>query len=510
MRFLYVGLVIAAVAVVRLWMLHRRRQRKAASESASAPAATTAGTPVTTAATPAPAAAVATPDTTAASTKTSNDKVADASSGTSVASAPTAAADDPAGERRAWSPWFGSALGDPGLVAQREILERVRGRFFKVGTLLILLGVAAAIVIPKIYSSGTNATQRVGVVGGVTPGITQVVKYSGERTNTPVRVVPEQNISDAEAALRSGQLDLAIVDGDRILVNEPPSDNSQSSGPTLLQVLAPELGVLHAYEAAGLSPDQIEQVAHAKAVPVQSLQGASKSGVIQGTSVIGVVLIFLMLTQYNTWILIGVMQEKASRVVEVLLATVRPLELLGGKVLGIGLVALGQAALIVAEAFILSKAVGSDLLHGTGPVLLLSDLLWLVLGYAFYSWVYAAAGSTAERQDQVQTLALPLSLPIVIAYVYSITVASSGNPSLLFKILAYLPPTAPFAMPVLVGLDLVAWWQFLASVVLSLAGTAVVAWFAAGIYRRAVLRSGQRVRLRDLRPRRTRRVATPA
>ena len=89
-----------------------------------------------------------------------------------------------------------------------------------------------------------------------------------------------------------------------------------------------------------------------------------------------------------------------------------------------------------------------------------------MLGYAFYCWLYAAAGSTAERQDQVQTLALPLSLPILIAYIYSITVASSGNPSFLFKVLAYFPPTAPFAMPVLVGLDQVAWWQFLISVAL--------------------------------------------
>jgi ABC-2 type transport system permease protein len=201
----------------------------------------------------------------------------------------------------------------------------------------------------------------------------------------------------------------------------------------------------------------------------------------------------------------GVMQEKASRVVEVLLATVRPVQLLGGKVLGIGLVALGQAALIVATAFIVSKAVGSSLLNGTGPVLILSDLIWLVLGYSFYCWLYAAAGSMAERQDQVQTLALPLSLPILIAYVYSITVASTGNPSLLFKVLAYFPPTAPFAMPVLVGLDQVAWWQFLISCALAIAGTAVMAWFAAGVYRRAVLQSGQRVSVRSLRggPRRT-------
>ena len=102
-------------------------------------------------------------------------------------------------------------------------------------------------------------------------------------------------------------------------------------------------------------------------MPVESLQPNNKSKERQqGTSVIGVVLIFLMLTQYNTWILMGVMQEKASRVVEVLLATVRPIQLLGGKVLGIGLVAMGQAALIVGFAFIVGKAVGCDLLHGTG------------------------------------------------------------------------------------------------------------------------------------------------
>lgn len=393
----------------------------------------------------------------------------------------------------------GAHLGSVGLVARREILERVRGRIFRIGTIIILLAVGAAILIPKIHSNSTSSPQQVGVVGAPSPALTQVVKYSGTQSRTAVQVVSVPTLASAESKLRSGALDVAIVNGDKIVVNQPITANSSSDTASLVQVLAPELGILHAYQQAGLSGPQIEHVAQARAVPVQSLQVNKVRGVTKGTSVIGVVLIFLMLTQYNTWILMGVMQEKASRVVEVLLAAVRPAQLLGGKVLGIGLVAMGQALLIVGFAFAVSKAVGSDLLHGTGPVLLLSDLVWLLLGYSFYSWLYAAAGSTAERQDQVQTLALPLSIPMLVAYVYSITVASSGNPSLLFKVLAYLPPTAPFAMPVLVGLSLVAWWQFLASVVISLAGTALMAWFAAGIYRRAVLRSGQRVSLRDLR-----------
>jgi ABC-2 type transport system permease protein len=205
-----------------------------------------------------------------------------------------------------------------------------------------------------------------------------------------------------------------------------------------------------------------------------------------------------MLSQYNTWILIGVMEEKSSRVIEVLLSTVRPIQLLAGKVLGIGLVALAQASLIVAFALALSKAVGSNLTHGTAPLVLVSTLVWLVLGFAFYSWVYAAAGSMAERQDQVQSLALPLSLPMIFGYVMALTQVSSGSPSALLKVLAYLPPTAPFAMPVLVGFGAATWWQFLSSVLISAVCTVGIARAAATIYRRSILRTGGRVRVREV------------
>jgi len=406
----------------------------------------------------------------------------------------------------------GGSLGDVGLVALREIRERVRGRIFKVGTVVILLGVAAAIVIPKLHSGGSAAPpQRVGVVGTAGPVLTELITYSARHSGTSVEIVPESNLAAAEDALRSGKLDVAVVDDEKIVVDRAITANDSSTTASLVQILAPELGILHAYESAGLSATQIEQVARARPVPVQSLQTGTKQGKPKNapTSVVGIILLFLMLTQYNTWILMGVMQEKASRVVEVLLATLRPIQLLGGKVLGIGLVALGQATLIVGVALGLGAAVGSDLLHGSAPVELVSQLLWLFLGYAFYCWVYAAAGSMAERQDQVQTLVLPLTLPIILGYVLALTTAETGNPSLFFKVLAYLPPTAPFCMPVLVGLDQVTWWQFVTSVLISIAGTAVMAHLAAGIYRRAVLRSGARVHLRDLWARPAGRFRTP-
>jgi ABC-2 type transport system permease protein len=391
----------------------------------------------------------------------------------------------------------GPFTGDVALVAAREVRERIRGRIFRVGTLLILLVVAAAIVIPTI-NSGKVQAERVGVVGALSTPLRATVVASGESVGTTVQLVSETDVSAARKDLRSGRVDLAIVDGREIVVNKPVGLADTSTTAELVLALSKDLGVAEAVEAAHLSPTQSARLSGAKALPVASLQPGAAKGATHTTSLVGLILVFVMLTQYNTWVLIGVMEEKSSRVVEVILAAVRPVQLLAGKVLGIGLVAFAQAALIVVFAIVLAKAVGSDLLHGTAPLVLVSTLMWLVLGYAFYSWVYAAAGSMAERQDQVQSLAFPLSLPIIFGYIMALTTVGAGSPSTFFQVLAYLPPTAPFAMPVLVGLGAVTWWQFAASVVVSIVCTVGVARLAAGIYQRAILRTGRRVQLREL------------
>jgi ABC-2 type transport system permease protein len=281
-------------------------------------------------------------------------------------------------------------LGDVGIIAGREIRERVKGRLFRVGTLIILVAVAAAIIIPKLHSSHSGPTvQKVAVVGSLAPDIRQVVAKTGSRDQDLVRFVSEPSLAAAKAGLRSGGVYVAIVDGNEVLLNEPASLSSSPADPTFVQDVADLLGVLNVYRSAGLTTAQATQVSGARPVPVHTLKAGSKA-TTNTTSLFGIILLFVMLTQYNTWILIGVMQEKSSRVVEVLLATVRPIQLLGGKVLGIGLVALGQATVIVGFALILAAAVGSDLLHGSAPLVLICELLWLVLGYAFYCWVYAA------------------------------------------------------------------------------------------------------------------------
>lgn len=406
------------------------------------------------------------------------------------------------GESRVLGRWralvgWGPLSGDVGLVAAREVRERVRGRVFRIGTLLILVAVAAAVVVPTL-TGGPHPPQRVGVVGTLSAPARAAVTAAGRSVGAGVHFVPEPGQGSAERALRSGTVDLAVVDGRELVVRKPIEVTDTSTTAQFVRAASKNLGIAQAVESAHLSAAQSAALSAAKPLPVRSLQPGSVKGATRSTSVIGIILVFLMLTQYNTWILLGVMEEKSSRVIEVLLAAVRPIRLLTGKVVGIGLVAFAQASLIVVFALVLAEAVGSDLLHGTAPLVLVSTLAWLVLGYVFYCWVYAAAGSLAERQDQIQTLALPLNLPIIFGYIMALTAASSGSVSPLFRVLAYLPPTAPFAMPVLVGLGAVTWWQFLASALVTVACTVVVARVAAGIYRRAILRTGGRVKLREV------------
>ena len=388
-------------------------------------------------------------------------------------------------------------LGVVGLVAGREIRQRLRGRTFRVATVLFLLGVAAAIVIP-VATGGKPHTEQVGVVGTPSPTLSTAITAAATSVHTSSHLVIEADPASAEQALRSRKIDVAVISANRLVVNKPVAAGNTGTNAQFVYALAQILGAVNAERDAGLTAEQATRLAQGKPLSILALQPNHVSSSARNTATIGVIVLFLMLSQYLSWTLIGVMEEKSSRVVEVLLSTVRPLQLLTGKVLGIAAVVFAQAAVVTAFAFALAEAVGPNLLHGTAPLVLLSALLWLLLGYGFYCWLYAAAGATVERLDQVQALAIPLALPMITGYILSITVVSSGTAPTYFQVLAYLPRTAPFAMTTLVGLGAVTWWQFLISAALTVASAIVLARLAATIYRRAILRTGRRISLREL------------
>jgi len=387
--------------------------------------------------------------------------------------------------------------GDVGLVAARELRTRVRGRVFRTGTLLVLIIVAAAIVIPTLISAKASI-QRVGVAGQLSAPLRAAVVADGTAAGEQVKIVAEPSGPAASADLRAGRIDLAIVDGRQVVVAKAIAASDTSAPAQLTRAVARTVGTGKALQAAGLSQAQASLITGARPLPLSSLAPGGPGTTNRNATFVGLLLLVFMLTQYNAWTLTGVLEEKSSRVVEVLLAAITPARLLTGKVLGIGLTAFVQAGLAVAAAVALTEATHSHALAGITPASVASTLIWLVLGYAFYSWGYAAAGSTADRQEQAQSLLLPLALPVIFGYVMATSTITSGHPSVLFHVLAYLPPTAPFAMPVLVSLGAASAWQFALSAAISIACTAGLARGAIAVYRRSILQTGRRVPLREL------------
>ena len=383
------------------------------------------------------------------------------------------------------------------LVAGREIRERTRSRFFVIGTVVLVLGVAAGVVVP-VLQRGHRGVDRVGVVGHLSTPIVRSIEALGPVLGTSVVVVPEPGIAAATAGVSDGNLTLLVVDGRQVVVRRPFAPGNTSTAALLSEEVARVVALQSGLEKAGLSPPEAARLAHPAPLPVRALQSQMIGSTGRTVGLYGVVLTFILLTQYGMWVLMGVVEEKASRIAEVLLSAIRPRQLLGGKVLGIGTVGLGQAAVVVGVALGLAGALHSTLLQGAALTSVVMALLWVVLGYALYCWVYAAAGSLAERQEHVQALAFPVQLPILVGYLVSLTALASGNASLLLRVIAFVPPTAPFAMPVLVSLGAASWWEVVVSAALTAATTVVVARVATRVYTRAILRTGQRVRLRSV------------
>lgn len=376
------------------------------------------------------------------------------------------------------------------IIAEREIRQRGRSRAFALSTVFLLLAVAAGVTIPAIVAHHARP-QRVGIVGGQVAAMTAVVREAGRFTGTGVTVVAEPSVAQAEAALRSGQLDVVLVDDTEVMVKQVQL--ASGSGGTLPEAIA---------NVAGLSKllGQLPPGAAASGVslPVRGLAPPSASLSRRLTGLFTVVLVFTLISVYGGQIATGVGEEKSNRIVEVILACVRPLQLLVGKVTGIGVLALAQAALMVAVFLGLGAAVGSSLVHGAAPGIVITGAVFLVLGYAFYCTAFAAAGSLVSRQSDVGTVVLPVQVPLIVAYALSFTVLYANGANAFYRVLGFLPPTAPVAMPVLYAAGDVPGWQAAVSAVLVAAGTVWMARTAAAIYGRSILRTGSRVRLRQV------------
>ena len=377
------------------------------------------------------------------------------------------------------------------IVARREFVERARDRGFQVSTAITLLLLVGVIVISAAFNRPTSFDLV--VVGAGSEVLGGEVRVAADALGFEVHVLALPDRAEAERAVDAGDADAALVNGDAIVVRDEPPE--QLVG--LIQAVSLRERSRQALVAAGLSDDQVDAALFQRPLPVDALEPVDARRSESATvAFVGVLLLYGQLFAYGYWVAAGVVEEKSSRVVEVLLATLRPSHLLRGKILGIGLLGLLQLLLIGLVGLFASNAVGS-LEFPSGAIATMGVVLvWFVLGFFFYAGLFAVAGSIVTRQEDLQTTMTPLTILIVASFIIGLS-ATSDPDSTLAVVASLLPFSSPLVMPTRIVLGDAAPWEVMASLAISLVSTAALIPIATKIYSRALLRPG-RVRIRQV------------
>lgn len=379
------------------------------------------------------------------------------------------------------------------LVAQRELNTRLRTRGFLIGTLVILAAIAGYLLLQISVFSGMSTT-TVGLTGQAT-AISQPLRQAADQVGMDVQT---RQVSSAEGRdqVSSGELDV-LVSGSvaelRVLVKSELNEQLRGllNGISQQQVLQAKL------LEAGMNPQQVLGEVGATRVEVSTVEQPDPE---RGQRiVVALVLMFLLymgITTYGSMVAQGIVEEKSSRVVEILLSTVRPWHLLLGKVIGLGLVGLVQLALLGVAGLAMASAAGVLTITGIATGTLLWGLLWYVLGFFLYATVFAGAGSLVSRQEEMQTVLMPVTMVLVGGFIAGFTVIQEPD-STAATVLSLIPPLSPILMPSRIATGTVSGLEIGLALLLTVATIAALTWLGGRVYRAAILRTGARVRLKD-------------
>jgi ABC-2 type transport system permease protein len=433
-----------------------------------------------------------------------------------------------------------SALSNVAIVARREYLVRARTRSFIFGTALLVAAVVAVALLPIIVSYfDRTGTQTIGVwvaEGDVTsdPVTTLERLLNAPTTGQPTdpeatpdfTVTRETDLDTARQAVIEGDLDAVLgieraPDGELQFTLYTEDTSARSTGRFVGQQATTALAIADRLDRLGVDPTaQAGLFAPSRFAlrwPDPTRTDPAPDSTEAGASyLLGfglTILVFMLIVLYGNWIAMSVVEEKSSRVMEVILNAATPLQLLSGKVLGVGAVALTQyAAILLAGAAAvlaqgeLARMVLGESSNGVGlPAGLTIGMLLLlgvfgVLGFLLYGVLYAAAGSLVSRQEDVQAAVMPLALVSTAGYLVAVY-ASMGLIDIdrgWLALLALVPFVSPFLMLSLVTAGEVSAPEIVLAVVLLVAAIGAAMWIAARIYAAGVLLYGQRPGLRSI------------
>jgi ABC-2 type transport system permease protein len=344
-------------------------------------------------------------------------------------------------------------------------------------------------VLPSFFQGSDKASTYDIGVAVERPDLAAALAAVGDAQHVQI-VEHHAPAAESQQKVRNGTWDAAVLPGNRLVAKHP--------GDTVVGIVqsAYELAATTArLRAAGLSG---EQAATALAVTPLHVEATTSAQTTQKQTIaiIAVVVLFSQLVTFCTWVATGIVEEKSSRVVELVLSSVRALQLLTGKLVGIGLLAAAQVLAFGVAALVAATASGSLTVPASAVVTLAVAFVGFLLGYAFFAALAAALGSTVSRQEEVSGILAPVTIGLTVCYAASFATASSPD-SAFARAVSIVPPFSAIGMPARIARGSVHVLDIVLAVALLVVATVAIVLVAARIYRASVLHTGTRVPLRQ-------------
>ncbi len=414
-------------------------------------------------------------------------------------------------------------------IIKREYLERVRTKWFLFATVFGPLFFGAMIIIPAVMAKRGSATAEftnTRILDATTTGFGNRIAEGIMRTRPPgatspeVIVVTPSELSEAESTATkhvmakqvSGYLvvDVRTLGGEQI---KYAGRNATSLGDMeRMRSVVRDALLSQRLEQAGIDSSRVRDLTF---IPLRLATERITDKGRGGSGTVSIIfagaiafLLYMSIVLYGQNVLRGVLEEKTTRVAEVVVSSVSPETLLAGKVLGVGAVGLTQQILWVITTVLMFK-LREPLLQkfgistmpfalpeiSLGLALLL--LLFFVLGFIFYSSLYAAVGASVNSEQEAQQAVQPMLILLVATAIFINPILMNPT-SRLATVMSLLPFSAPIIMPLRLALGSVPWYELAGSLVGLMLACWGATWLAARIYRVGLLMYGKRPTLREM------------
>jgi ABC-2 type transport system permease protein len=375
-------------------------------------------------------------------------------------------------------------------VGRREFLDRWRSRAMRVSYGILLLLVVAGAVVASV--SDRTPADHFGLVGPRAVALAPALQLAAQADDREARTQRLPDPAAADRAVRRGDVDVAIV-GERLVVNDSRSDAAVA---VAQRAIAGERAV-EQLRAAGLSEKQALETIVGRPARVDVLDpDAAERDRDTGMLWVGVLVLFFSLIVYGQSVAASVAEEKSSRVIELLLTSLAPRQLLAGKVLGIGALGVVQLATVCAAGLVSARIAGGEGLPPSAPETVALVVGWFVLGFAFFSVAYAALGALVSRQEDLEATTAPVNVLLIAAY-FGANAAIQDPNGTWAQVVAFLPPLSPMVVPSRVVLGDMGALELMAAVAIELLATLLLIRLAASVYERSILRIGAPISLRS-------------